>query len=84
MSLMKLDHILDRIKGAPKDSPIAVFSGMAGSGELNAVFADTIQTQQLIAKNHPSLIGVFDRHMPLGQIKQTLNQAINKQIFIRR
>ena len=71
MSISKLSQVMLRIEGAEPSSPIAVFRCWK-AGMLQAVFADTIQTQQMIAERHPDLIGVFDGTMNQNQIMDQL------------
>ena len=71
MSNASLEHTLIRIKGANPGSPIAVFKTPLPDS-LNAVFASTIKTQQMIYGDHPDLIGVFDGTMDMEAVKELL------------
>lgn len=71
MSYANLEQTLIRIKGATPDSPIAVFKTQV-PGSLNAMFAATIKTQEMINENHPDLIGVFDGLMDIPAVKSLL------------
>jgi len=75
MSFMEVKHVIERIKTATPSSPIAVFRG-GGKNQVNAVFADTVYTQQMIANHDPTLIGVYDGSMNLGDIAQTLRKNV--------
>ena len=66
---------MDRIKGATSQSPIAVFR-CDKDNEVNAVFAATVKTQQMIAEKDPNLIGVYDASMNLYEIEQTLRKNV--------
>jgi len=58
MSHASLKHVMIRIESADPDSPIAVFKSDL-PGKLNAVFANTAETQRLIASSHPDYIGTY-------------------------
>jgi len=75
MSSMSVLHTMDRIKSATPSSPIAVFRGKV-RGEVNAVFAATVRTRQLIEAGDPDLIGVYDGSMNMSEIAETLRRAI--------
>jgi hypothetical protein len=61
MSHMNILHTMERIRGTPSTSPLAVFQ--AGNGFVNVVFANTVVTKRLLASQDPMLIGVFDGTM---------------------
>lgn len=75
MSLMAVPHILERIRGATRQSPIAVFIPEQRPLEpaLDAVFANTVITQRIIEEGSSRLIGVYDRSMDLGSIHDRLH-----------
>ena len=77
MTISHVDWIMDRVRVARPDSPIAVFKCMYQPQDdtwctLNAVFADTIPTRLRIATKPSDLIGVFDNTMSMGQVKLKL------------
>ena len=78
MSIMNLDHTMVRIKGATQGSPIAVFR-VALPGVVDAVFAATITTQEIIAEGRPDLIGVFDGSMDQKSVRETIEPNIKKE-----
>lgn len=71
MSKGNLQQVMTRIKGSEASSPIAVFR-CEQPGMLDAVFAATVRTQQLIEQRHPDLIGVYDGTMNLNKVFQKL------------
>ncbi|NKI17418.1 hypothetical protein HCU74_08310 [Spongiibacter sp. KMU-166] len=72
MSVSSVDVILGRIRSAPAESPIAVFTNRSGY-LLNAVFANTVATQGLIHGHCPRLVGVFDHRSPIDAVARQLN-----------
>lgn len=77
MSLCSMFQILERIKSAPKESPIAVFQ--AGGDYLDARFAHTAATRAAIVGADPRLVGVFCCDTPIAKVRQTLETAIGRQ-----
>ena len=75
MTTSSVETIIDRIKSANFDSPIAVF--IEHPRKLNAVFANTIHSQRLIYQG-VDLVGVYHKGMIQYQIKQELLQAISR------
>lgn len=75
MSNATIENVMIRIKGAPPASKIAVFR-CDEHGKLNAVFAATVTTTQLIDSGHPDLIGVYDGTMNLDDVRQELQGRI--------
>jgi len=71
MSKGNLQQVMARIKGSEVSSPIAVFR-CDEPEMLNAVFAATVKTQQMIEQRHPDLIGVYDGTMNLDQVLREL------------
>lgn len=71
MSSNSLKHTLARIKGSTPESPIAVFMSPV-RGELNSVFAATIQTQMQIRNGDPQYIGTFHGGQNSKVVEQTL------------
>ena len=74
MSVDNVDRVMTRIEFAHVESPIAVFKGNL-PGQVNAMFAATVATQDRIARGDPDLIGVFDESMNLRHIRLQLQQA---------
>jgi hypothetical protein len=77
MSEGNLQHVMLRIKSATIKSPIAVFRTDT-AGMVNAVFASTAKTHQMIAAKDATLIGVYDKEMDLGVIERKLAQYVKK------
>ncbi len=75
MSFSTLSNILLRIKYAEPGSPIAVFS-CPQPGRLNAVFANTVITQNLIRRQDPTLIGVFDGTEEEWELRKQLRRFL--------
>jgi hypothetical protein len=75
MSLMSVMHTMDRIKFATTSSPIAVFR-CDKVGLVNAVFANTIQTQRMIEEKDPNLIGVYHSSMDIPEINRALRKSV--------
>lgn len=78
MSTGTLAQVMDRIRGASIDSPIAVFS-VGSSEKLNAVFGATITTQRMINQQHPDLIGVYNNQMNMDEVRKQLNSHLISQ-----
>jgi hypothetical protein len=76
---MSLDNdllrIMLRIEKADIDSPMAVFK-TDKTGFVDAVFANTVFTQQRIASNDPDLIGVFGSDSNMDDARQLINNAL--------
>ena len=77
MSEATLRHVMERIEGATKQSPIAVFRSEF-RGKLNAVFGATLHTLQLIDSKDKSYIGSFHKEMDADAIYKKLDGCINK------
>ena len=75
MSNMSVRHTMDRIKGATSSSPIAVFR-CNEKDKVNAVFAATVKTRQMIADKDPDFIGIYDASMNFLEIERTLRQNV--------
>lgn len=73
MSVSTPATIIGRIKEASPLSPIAVFQCHV-PGMLNAVFASTVATRELINNNAPGFIGVYDRNCDLAKVKKMLEE----------
>jgi hypothetical protein len=59
---------MQRIKDAPKDSPIAVLRCNT-LGFYNPVFADTEITREMILHGDPKVIGVYHGGMDLAKVR---------------
>lgn len=81
MSNCTLQHTMMRIAGAPPESPIAVFSD-GKPGHLNAVFANTVHTQAMIARGSTAYIGTFDKTMCMETVRQHLHSHVPKKDFL--
>lgn len=79
MSLMKVEHAMDRIQSAPKESPILVMRSWE-RGHVNAVFASTVESARLIRSRDPSVIGVFDSSDDRDSVRRKLESAIGESI----
>lgn len=73
MTISTVEVIMERVKTAYKDSPIAVF--YADDGSLDAMFAATIETQKRIRTDEQNLVGVFHRYMNQGAVRFQLDRA---------
>lgn len=71
MTIATIDTILNRVRGAAPQSPIAIFRSDR-LGQFNAVFASTVETQNAIRRNDPNLIGVYDKNVDLHYLAQVL------------
>ncbi|NIB43786.1 hypothetical protein HBA55_29560 [Pseudomaricurvus alkylphenolicus] len=75
MSEDTLDGVMRRIEGADPSSPVAVFT-VRSELKLNVVPANTYVTQQLIERDDPTLVGVFDGSMPQEPIRVQLHRSL--------
>lgn len=75
MSLMKLPLIIGRIKTASHHSRIAVFRCLQ-PGLLDAVFADTIETQRIIVAGTVTFIGAYHGDNDLVAVRRLLESQI--------
>ena len=76
MTISTISMIKDRIKVATKESPIAVYAFNSVTGRyLDSKFAAILPVQSDIEKNHPALVGVYDRSMSIDAIEKELRQA---------
>lgn len=73
MSKSNLNHVMMRIRGSDISSPIAVFR-CNQPNMLDAVFAATVKTQQML--DHPDLIGVYNGTMNMDQVKRELAEQL--------
>ena len=72
MSISTIKVIVERIRVSTTASPIAVFEKK--DGQLDAVFAATIATQQRVMSGDPSFIGMFNKGMNRIEIKEKLQR----------
>lgn len=71
MSEATLRHVMSRIDGATKQSPIAVFRSEF-RGKLNAVFGATLHTIQLIDSKDKTYIGSYHKEMDIDAVEKKL------------
>jgi hypothetical protein len=71
MSYSNVDAIMERIKIATKQSPIAVFTGSRG---LNAVFGATIDTLTKINYEPENYVGMFYGEMDQAEVRDILEK----------
>ena len=85
MSVSNIRTVIDRIKVASPESPIAVFFERTNSGtQLNAMFYNSINTRRRIEIDEKRLIGVFDRR-DTERAKDLLREALaNHGIYSRQ
>lgn len=62
--------IMDRIKSAEPTSAIAVFR--TPGGFCRAVFANTVTTQAAIQRGDSGLVGIYHKHMHLGDVRDEI------------
>ena len=74
MSISTVSTILGRIEVAEPDSPIAVFYDP--TGRLDAMFANTIETQKAIESRFPPLVGIYDNSMDLKSVRGELLEIL--------
>ena len=74
MSVGNVTRIMDRIKSAPKDSPIVVTLAPK-KGFFNAFFYNTVYGKEFVALKPITLVGVFHGEMDLSVVKRTLEKA---------
>jgi len=76
MSVGSVSTIIGRIKIASVLSPIAVFRKKSILGNnLDAVFADTVKTQEKIEAGNINYIGTFDKTMNMFDIRDVLRKS---------
>lgn len=75
MSKGNMVEIMVRVKGAEPESPIAIFRTPQLT-MLNAVFANTVVTQQMIADKDMSFVGVYHNGMDLKDVERELSGKI--------
>ena len=73
MSIMTVDLIMEKIKIATPESPIAVFKCDI-IGQLDAVFAETVETRRVIRSAEKQLVGVYHKGMELSCVEKFLHE----------
>ena len=74
MSLCTVAQVIDRVGIAPAWNGIAVFTDSLAKPRYNAVFSNTVKSQQDI-KNLSTLIGVFDASHDIVEVRKILIEA---------
>lgn len=74
MSRMSVAHAIQRIKGAPPDSPIMVMKH-DDEGFVNAVFASTVVSQQMLKIDAGQIVGVYHGGMDMSMVRKALEAA---------
>lgn len=69
---MQLSAVMERIRDASPDSPIAVFR-VAKRGYFETMFANTIITRQLIESGNRKFIGAYHGAMDCAEIHKRLS-----------
>jgi len=79
MSIGTIETIIGRIKVATVLSPIAVFKELDNDQNwiLNAVFADTVKTQDKINGSGIGHVGTFNRTMDMFEVRSVLRAAVS-------
>jgi hypothetical protein len=75
MSKSNLERVMLRIRGAEVCSPIAVFR-CEEPGQLDSLFAKTVEAHRMMWEEPRSFIGLFDRTMDMSLVKQELRTFI--------
>lgn len=70
--MLSVLHVLDRIREARPESPIAVFND---KGTLKAVFGRTVMTDFWIKMSYPPLVGVYDKTFDPVSVKRDLSSV---------
>jgi hypothetical protein len=82
MSVALVIQIMERIKVAANESPIAVFrnsfKGPQTFDKLDAVFANTVFSKQRIANDSGNLIGIYTKDSDIAAVHVALNKATLK------
>lgn len=76
MSVSSMDAVLQRIKLAEPESPIAVFRCIHSVRQFDAVFAGTVHTQRLIRMRDTNFVGIYDKTTDQSRIIEEM-QIIN-------
>lgn len=74
MSNVNLQFAMDRIEVATVESQIAVFLSDKPDN-VNAVFANSVYTRNLIENRDPDFLGCFHRDSDLKQVKRLIRKA---------
>jgi len=78
MSIGTPQQIIDRIKSAEPDSPIAVFN-LGDEAVLDAVFGSTVKAHQRLATEN-NLVGVWHRHSNLTEAREAMRRILTENI----
>ena len=70
MTISTLSMVLDRIKHAKPESPIALF--YVDKDKVDSMFASTIATQKIIKAKPDNLIGVYDETHDLDKVRSKI------------
>ncbi len=74
MAIMDYKQIIERVRAASPESPIAVFR--TPDRKLEAVFGSTIETQKRIERaRRREFVGLFHNQMPGEKVADTLMRA---------
>lgn len=74
MTISTVPVILDRIKNAEPESPIAVFYPYQPVyGQLDAMPVNTVKTKQMLTDELQRLVGVYDKTQDFNQIFNDLS-----------
>ena len=71
MSVVSIEVALERIKCATKRSPIAVFK-TGTPGYVNTMFANTVDTLELIESGDPKFIGTYHKDYETSIVRRCL------------
>jgi len=84
MSISTVKVIIDRIKAATSQSPIAVFK--TPDGFLDASFASTVECQRLLQMpaEDTGLIGVYDKSLCMDEIRSDLRAVNTRNPFYEK
>ena len=76
MSYSTIAIVMNRIKSATKDSPIAIFAGpISCHNKFEAVFG-AIQATKDRAEGDPLFIGMFDMSMSKNKVLEKIDHAL--------
>lgn len=74
MSKMSIEGAMQRIKGAPPDSPIMVMK-TDENRIVDAVFASTVRSKQMLDAGDDRIVGVFDGTMDTRIVAEAIEAA---------
>lgn len=75
MSKMEINVALERIKIATVTSPILVLT-CGEKGNVMCFFANTIESQRIICRQQPNVIGIFDSSMDFDDMKKLIKTRV--------